>query len=259
MENLTTMQIKYLANKELKGTERIVELKRLLNRLETKKYKHNNKSEYKYIFGNNKLISDSEHIMLYVNGYIDTTYYKWKYEQLKNAIINDIYIYEYKELKNKIKEFYFENVVNKWLNIEQYNKLKLLLNSFNLLTTTSYIRKCKASKKPFIMFENKKYYCIIENGKKTYLMDESKVSNKIDLIKNKIDLSTLETVLNELKQENFINVYKLKAEHKTNNNLNTITLLADIITDDIKEVKKYFYNNTYKELLFKDEYNYSII
>lgn len=263
MNNLTLLQIKYHVIDITRDSNRIKDLKELKDILSKKTYKHDNKYSYKTEFkkGNEeyKIVSTTTNINLYYNNFINTNYTKWKYTQLENRINNDIYILEYTNLQNEFKEFYYTKVTGKWINNDQYKMLLQLSNELNLRPMWgNRVKQDKITNEFYMHIEEENKMCLKENGKLYYHMFERQALTYIETIKNKIDIKKMQELLKQFKQESFITPYYMQGVDNTTKKENRL-LITNRISDNIEDVKEYFYNNIYPNLKFKDSVTYTVV
>lgn len=261
LKNLTMIQMEYIKLDTLKEEKRIQYLKQLLTVLKTKKYTHDNKITYRYNISKDYTIKSTINtIELYYSNYVETTFTKWKYQQLLDRIENDIYYIEYKHIENKIKELYHNKICSNWITLNQVNSLLYLLDKFHLNTSGNWKKvKDKETNIIYVGYNKSEYIGIKKGNKINYYMNYSKVIDKRELLKNKIDLKEIENKLNTLNQDQFIPFRFLNCKHKLDDNKSYKINLCDRIDNNIDTIKDYFYKNTYNNLINNNEYHYSII
>lgn len=246
-DSLTVLQMKYLAYSLDKCS--IEDYQKLLKEL-SKFHTHDNKTNY--IIRLDKYIIESENNSIIVKAanpeYIINSYRKWSKKSLISKIESEVKKIKYNNYRNILAELYYNKIRNKWLNDEQ---LQIINKAFNLANIS-------LNNLSSIKVYNNTAYGIIEDSEDVigYINTDKTISYRIqdknidlkELDKNKynIDFELLKKLINDIKCMEFIESHYIESEGKQ------IILITECISKSFEEVKSYFYNKIYPELINKN-------
>lgn len=243
--SLTALQMKFLAYNLNKNN--IEDYQEILEELE-KFHSHEN---IDYIIRLDKYTVESENNRILIkeanSDYIIYSYKKWSKKSLINKIELKIKKIKYNNLRNALAELYYNKIRNKWINNDQ---LQIIRQAFNLANIS--LNNLSSIK----VYNNTTYGIIEDSGDIIGYINTDKANGyriqdknidlkKLDKNKYNIDFELLEKLINNIKNMEFIESYYIESGEKK-------ILITECISKNFEEVKEYFYNKIYPELINKN-------